>query len=101
MINLFGSFGYFEDPGEYRRVVQNAYASLRSGGKFLIETNGKEIAAREFQEKAWSEEGDTLVLVERKPIQNWSWIQTRYIVIKENRRIEHTVSVRSYSSFLA
>ena len=98
VMNLFGSFGYFEDPDDDRQVVKNVYASLCSGGKFLIETMGKEIAVREFQEKDWSEGGDMLVLAERKPIQNWSRIQTRWIVIKGSQRFEHTVSVRSYSA---
>ena len=98
VMNLFGSFGYFEDPDDDRQVVKNMYASLRSGGRFLIETMGKEIAAREFQERDWSEEGDTLVLAERKPHQNWRRIRTRWIVIKGNQRAEHTVSVRSYSA---
>jgi SAM-dependent methyltransferase len=98
VMNLFGSFGYFEDPDDDRQVVRNMYASLRSGGKFLIETAGKEILAREFQERDWSEDGDTLILAERKPQQNWRRIQTRWIVIKGDQRVEHTVSVRSYSA---
>ncbi len=98
VLNLFGSFGYFEDPEDDRQVVRNMYASLCSGGRFLIETMGKEITARRFQERDWSEDGDTLVLAERKPHQNWGRIQTRWIVIKDNQRFEHTVSVRSYSA---
>ena len=98
VINLFGSFGYFEDPDDNRQVVKNMHTSLRPGGKLLIETMGKEIALREYKERDWSEEGDTLVLAERKPHQDWSRIQTRWIVIKENQRFEHTVSVRSYSA---
>jgi SAM-dependent methyltransferase len=98
VINLFGSFGYFEDPDDDRQVVENMYASLSSGGKFLIETAGKEIVARRFQERDWSEVGNALVLAERKPVQNWRRIQTRWIVIKGDQRVEHTVSVRSYSA---
>jgi SAM-dependent methyltransferase len=98
VMNLFGSFGYFEDPDDDRQVVENMYTSLCSGGRFLIETMGKEIAAGEFRERDWSQEGDTLVLAERKPHQNWSRIQTRWIVISDNQRVEHTVSVRSYSA---
>jgi ubiquinone/menaquinone biosynthesis C-methylase UbiE len=97
-VNLFGSFGYFENPDDNRQVVKNVYASLSSGGKFLIETAGKEIIARHFRERDWSEVGDTLVLEERKPIQNWSRIRTRWIVINGDQRAEHTVSVRSYSA---
>ncbi len=98
VVNLFGSFGYFEDQDEDRQVARNMYASLASGGKFLIETMGKEVLARTFRERDWSEEGDTLVLAERQPQENWRRIQTRWIVIKGNQRIEHTVSVRSYSA---
>lgn len=98
VLNLFGSFGYFDGPVDDFKVVENMHASLRSGGRFLIETMGKEIAVREFQERDWSEEGDTLVLAERKPHQNWSRMQTRWIVIKDNQRVEYTVSVRSYSA---
>ena len=98
VINLFGSFGYFEDADDDQQVVRHMYASLRSGGRFLIETLGREIAAREFQERDWSEHEDTLVLSEKKPIQNWSRIQTRWIVIVKGRRIDHAVSVRCYAS---
>lgn len=98
VMNLFGSFGYFEDVNDDRQVVRNMYATLRPGGRFLIETMGKEIAAREFRERNWSEHGDAFILAERKPIQNWSRIHTRWIIIKGSQRLEHTVSVRSYSA---
>ena len=66
VINMFGSFGYFEDEADDRRVVMNMHASLGPGGRFLIETAGKEIVARNFQAKDWYEDNDTLVLMERQ-----------------------------------
>jgi len=98
VINLFGSFGYFEDPEDDRQVVKNMYTSLRAGGRFLIETKGKEIAVRDFQEREWFEHGDTIIVAERKPTHDWSRIETRWIVIKGDHQFEHTVSVRSYSA---
>lgn len=98
VINLFGSFGYFNDPEDDRQVVRNMYASLRSGGRFLIETSGKEIVSREFRERDWWEQADMLVVEERKPIQKWSRIQTHWIVIKGNQRFEQTVTVRCFSA---
>ena len=74
------------------------FASLHPGGRFLIETMGKEIMARQFHEKEWFEDGDTIVLLERKTSLDWTRINTRWIVIKDNHRIEHNVSVRSYSA---
>ena len=98
VMNLFGSFGYFEDPEDDRKVVENVYSSLRPGGKFLIETMGKEILAREFQERDWVEEGDLLLLSEKKVSDNWGRIKTRWIAIRGGQRIEHNVSLRSYSA---
>lgn len=98
IINMFGSFGYFENPDDDQKVVENMYASLRTGGQFLIETGGKEIKARNFQEKDWSERGDLLLLSERKASQNWGRIKTRWIAIRGTKRVEHQASVRSYSA---
>jgi SAM-dependent methyltransferase len=98
IINLFGSFGYFENPEDDRKVVTNMYASLRAGGQFLIETAGKEILARNFQERDWSEKEDLLILSERKVSQHWGRVETRWIVIQGTKRVEHQVSVRSYSA---
>jgi len=98
VINMFGSFGYLESPEDDRRVGKNMHASLRPGGRFLIETKGREIAARDFQERSWEEHDDMLVLAERKPVENWGRIETRYLVIRGNQRFEHTVSLRSFSS---
>jgi SAM-dependent methyltransferase len=98
VMNLFGSFGYFEDPQDDRQVVANMYTSLRVGGQFLIETAGKEILARNFQARDWSEEGELLLLSEKKVSQNWGHIETRWIAIRGTERIEHRVAVRSYSA---
>ncbi len=99
VINVFGSFGYFENPDDDKKVVENMYTSLRAGGQFLIETMGKEIMARDFQKRNWSEEGELLILSERKVSQNWGRIEARWIVIQGTKRVEHHVSVRSYSAW--
>jgi SAM-dependent methyltransferase len=98
IINMFGSFGYFEDEADDRRVVANMNASLGPGGRFLIETAGKEIVAKNFQAKDWYEDNDTLVLMERQPTHDWRRIHNRWIVIQEGQRYEYSVSVRSFSA---
>ena len=98
VINMFGSFGYFENPDDNQKVVKNMLKSLRAGGQFLIETAGKEIVARNFLEKDWSEEGDLLILSERKVGQNWGRIENRWIVVQGTKRAEYKFSVRSYSA---
>lgn len=98
VLNLFGSFGYFADPADNGAVVEHMYASLRPGGQFMIETMGKEILARDFRARDWSEDGELLLLSERTIGGNWSRVDTRWIVIRGTERYEHRVSVRSYSA---
>lgn len=98
ILNLFGSFGYFDDPADDQKVVENMVASLRPGGQFLIETTGKEILARDFRARDWDEVGDLLVLSEKWVSHNWGRIETRWIAIRGAERIEHRVSVRSFSA---
>ena len=68
-----------------RRTAQslgNMSDSLRPGGHFLIETNGKEILARDFQARDWDENGDLLMLSEKTITQNWGRVETRWIAIR-------------------
>jgi 2-polyprenyl-3-methyl-5-hydroxy-6-metoxy-1,4-benzoquinol methylase len=55
VINMYTAFGYFEEPSDDKRVLLNVYASLRPGGKLLIETMSKEVLARIFQPRQWHE----------------------------------------------
>jgi len=96
--NLFTSFGYFEDQDDDRQVVANVYRSLRSGGAFLLEIKGKEVLARVFQERDWDEEDGLLVLQERELSQDWSWIENRWILLKDDSRTELRTGHRLYSA---
>lgn len=98
VLNLFTSFGFFEDPQEDRQVVQNVYRSLKPGGAFIIEMMGKEVLARVFVDKGWEEEDGLLVLRETKVTGNWGWVENRWIMIRDNERVEHKVSHRPYSA---
>ncbi len=98
VINLYTSFGYFEDPEEDRQVALNIYHSLKSGGVFIIETHGKETLARIFQENNWHEENGILVLQEHTVKNNWSWMDNRWIIIKDDKYTEFKVTHRLYAA---
>jgi SAM-dependent methyltransferase len=97
-INLFTSFGYFEDPEDDRRVVTNVYRSLRSDGAFLMDLMGKEVVARVFQERGWREEDGIILLEERKVSNNWGWIENRWVIVKDGEKREVKISLRLYSA---
>lgn len=95
-INLFTSFGFFEDPKEDKHVLENIYASLKPGGKFLLDVMGKEVLARIFQKRDWIEE-DGVLLEERQLHDGWSRIETRWIILRGAEREEFTLILRLYS----
>jgi SAM-dependent methyltransferase len=81
-----------------RRVAENVYRSLRENGVFLIDTMGKEVLARVFRERDWYEVNDILVLQERKVSSNWSWMENRWIMVKDGKTEESRLSHRLYSA---
>ena len=99
IVNLFTSFGYFEDPEDDLKVVKNACQSLKAGGVFVIELIGKEVLARTFRERRWREEYGYLLLDETRITKDWTWVENRWIILKEGKRIDLDLSHRLYSGF--
>jgi SAM-dependent methyltransferase len=97
-INLFTSFGYFEDAKDDELVIKNMYRSLKDGGVFLIDTMGKEVLARIFLERNWYERDDGIILEERKISKNWNWIENRWIMLKDGKVEEFKLALRIYSA---
>jgi SAM-dependent methyltransferase len=97
-INLFTSFGYFEDQADDRRVADNLFRSLKPGGILVMEMMGKEVLARIFSPRDWKELPDgTLYLQERTIARDWSWIENRWILLRpDGRRHEYLVNHRLY-----
>lgn len=96
-LNLYTSFGYFEDAEDDRRVMKNLYRSLKRGGSLIMEMMGKEIIARIFQERTWREEDGIIVLEEHRLRSGWGAIENRWIVLKDGERIEKRFTHRLYS----
>jgi ubiquinone/menaquinone biosynthesis C-methylase UbiE len=96
VINLYTAFGYFEEPSDDKRVLLNAYASLRPGGKLLIETMSKEILARIFQPRQWHEYDGRILLQQSQLSDDFSWIENHWILLEDGRQKEFTFSHRLY-----
>lgn len=98
VINMFTSFGYFEQAEDDRQVVENVFRSLKSGGKFLVEMMGKELIARDFRERDWNEVNGVIILEDRKLLNNWEKIESRWTILKDDQQIEYTFVLRLYSA---
>ena len=98
VINMFTSFGYFEDPADDRQVPVNIHQSLKTGGTLVMDIMGKEVLARIFSQRTWEEKEGVIVLQEHKVCKNWSWTENRWIMLKGQHCDEVTISHRLYSA---
>ena len=99
VINMFTSFGYFDAPSDDLRVVVHLKQALKPGGVLLIDTVGKEFVARSWKDRDWAElpEGGFL-LQERKLSRGWSWIENRWVLVRDDGIEEFTIGHRLYAA---
>ncbi|MCE5228659.1 class I SAM-dependent methyltransferase [bacterium] len=97
-LNLYTSFGYFEDPADQMRMLANIYEALRPGGTFVIDLMSKEILARKFRERDWEERDGLIVLEERKIVNDWSQCENRWIVFDGDKKYEQRFRLWNYSA---
>jgi cyclopropane fatty-acyl-phospholipid synthase-like methyltransferase len=84
VLSLYTSFGFFEDNSEQSLVLQNIFSSLKSGGRFVMQSMGKEILARIFNPKSWHEEAGLVQTIEREIIDDWERIHNVWTLIEED-----------------
>ncbi|HKN13229.1 MAG TPA: methyltransferase domain-containing protein [Candidatus Binatus sp.] len=97
-INCVTSFGYFEDQAEDLIVARNLHDALKAKARLVIEMMGKEVLARDWQERTWERMPDGAILLqERKLKSGWDWLESRWTMIGQQRRMELSFSTRPYS----
>lgn len=97
-LSLYTSFGYFEDPGEDRRMLANVYAALKPDGHLLLDMSGKEVVARAFNHESSQTLPDGTELKETRSVEpDWEWVRNTWVIEKDGERHETTFRVRVYS----
>ena len=96
--NLYISFGYFENPEDDKLALRNVFDSLKSGGKFIIETLGKEVAVRNFVEREWFPKAGFTMLTEYTALNSWELLKNRWILLKDGEKTERVFTQRLYSA---
>lgn len=96
VLNMFTSFGYFDDKQDDMKVLRNIYQSLKPGGVCVLEMMGKEILARIFRPTNSERFPDGTLLVQRHEIfDDWTRIRNEWLVIKDEHarsfRFHHTI----------
>jgi cyclopropane fatty-acyl-phospholipid synthase-like methyltransferase len=98
IVNLFTSFGYFETLEEELTVLRNYRASLRPGGRLIIDVIGKELLAKNFTPFEWYEYDGMYVLAHYAVQDNWNRLFNRWILYRDGERFEYSFSHRVFSA---
>jgi SAM-dependent methyltransferase len=97
-LSVFTSFGYFDDVGEDVAVLRNVFKSLRPGGAFFLDVNGKEVLARKYLPSSVEKLPDGSILIERREIQDgWARIRNEWTVIRDGKARTFPVNINMYS----
>lgn len=99
-VNLYTSFGYFEDDKDDLVYLKNLHKSLKPGGKLLIDTIGKELLMKDFKEDEWFEEDGKIICLEYEVIDDFRRLVNRWIIIdEEGKKIDYKFSHRIFSAY--
>ena len=97
-LNLNTSFGYFEDPADDLKVLRNIHASLLPRGTLVLQTIGKEVLKRIYQERVWTEIGGSFFLQERRPTEDWGRMDVRSIKLTSGLKEEWSFTHRLFAA---
>ncbi len=99
-LNMFTSFGFFDDREDDLKVLHNMFRSLKPGGACVIDVMGKERLAKIFQDTSSHEAPDGSIVVQRREIfDDWSQIRNEWIFVKDGKARSFKFHHRLYSGF--
>ncbi len=102
IIIMYNSLGYFQNPLDDKKVMENCFQSLKPGGKLLLQNVTREYiiansSSRRYRN--WYEESNgTIRLEETTANDDWTWNTTRWIILKGAERREYTYGMRIYGT---
>jgi SAM-dependent methyltransferase len=96
VLNVYTSFGYFDNKQHDMVVLRNMFASLKPGGVCVIDVMGKERLAKILLPVTLDALPDGTMLVERHEIfDDWTRIRNEWILLRKGRaksfKFHHTV----------
>jgi cyclopropane fatty-acyl-phospholipid synthase-like methyltransferase len=97
-LNLYTSFGYFEDEAEDARYLGNVLSSLQPGGRFVLESLTREtVNCGAATERPG--DGGARLTEWTKLIEDGTAIERHFVVHREGERLEFIAAHRLYGTY--
>ncbi|WP_121749940.1 class I SAM-dependent methyltransferase [Streptomyces sp. E2N166] len=98
VLNMFTSFGYFEDPADNARVLRTMYTCLAPGGTLVLDLAGKELLARRVTPPKVVRRGDDLMVQTDSVLDEWARLRSEWVLVRGDRVTRATLTWFVYSA---
>ncbi|MBP2400915.1 class I SAM-dependent methyltransferase [Streptomyces syringium] len=85
VLNMFTSFGYFEEHAANMRVLRNMRACLEPGGRLLLDVAGKELLARKVVPPKVVHRGGDLLVQTDTVLDDWARLRSDWVLVRGDR----------------
>lgn len=97
-LNMWSSFGYFEDREDDFKVLQNMHASLKRNGRALIDNLGKELVARGSRHTFGEDlPGGRTFIDHGRIVDDWTRIEREWYLIDGDKMQRFDFKLNLYS----
>jgi SAM-dependent methyltransferase len=98
VVNLFTSFGYFDDGRDDALVLTRIYQNLKPGGALIMDILGKELMARHFRHTISAELDDGTLFIQRHEIiDGWGRVRNQWILVENDEAVSFRFQTTLYS----
>ncbi len=97
-INMFTSFGYFEDEANNRQVLDQVYGALKPGGQFLLDLANRDYYLLRLWPRSWRRHGRAVILEETDFDPGTGRLTMTFVWLEGGREESLTHSVRYYTA---
>ncbi|MBQ1160481.1 class I SAM-dependent methyltransferase [Streptomyces sp. A73] len=98
VLNLFTSFGYFEDPADNARMLRTMYSGLAPGGTLVLDLAGKELLARKVTPPKVVRRGEDLMVQTDTVLDDWARLRSDWVLVRGERVTRATLVWFVYSA---